>query len=81
MLVNAGIPVIAVLTKARKNSPFVDEARKLLPRAKDVGAVRALPEWIEELDAELPPMGLDALIGVTAELIPEGQQRAYANAL
>ena len=81
MLANAGIPVIAVLTKARKNSPFVDEARKLLPRAKDVVAVRALPEWIEELDAELPPMGLDALIGVTAELIPEGQQRAYANAL
>ena len=44
-------------------------------------AVRALPEWIEELDAELPPMGLDKLIEVTAEHIPEAQQRAYANAL
>ncbi|WP_447917373.1 GTPase [Achromobacter aegrifaciens] len=81
MLSNAGIPVVAVLTKARKNSPFVDEARKLLPRAKQVVAVRALPEWIEELDAELPPMGLDNLIEATALHIPEAQQRAYANAL
>jgi len=81
MLANAGIPVVAVLTKARKNSPFLDEARKLLPRAKQVVAVRALPEWIDELDAELPPMGLDNLIEATAQYIPEAQQRAYANAL
>lgn len=44
-------------------------------------AVRALPERIEELDADLPPMGLDALIEATAQYIPESQQRAYANAL
>ncbi len=81
MLADAGIPVVAVLTKARKNSAFVDEARKLLPRASQVVAVRALAEWIDELDAELPPMGLDRLIEVTAQHIPEAQQRAYANAL
>lgn len=81
MLDKAGIPVVAVLTKARKNSPFLDEARKLLPRARQVVAVRALPEWIDELDAELPPMGLDGLIEVTAQHVPEAQQRAYANAL
>ena len=78
---SAGIPVVAVLTKARKNSAFLDEARKLLPRAREAVAVRALPEWIEELDAELPPMGLDKLIEVTALHILEAQQRAYANAL
>lgn len=81
MLADAGIPVIAILTKARRNTPFADTARALLPRAKDVVAVRALPEWIDELQAELPPMGLDRLIEVTAQYIPEAQQRAYANAL
>ncbi|AZY49185.1 GTPase [Bordetella avium] len=81
MLADQGIPVIVVLTKARKNSVFLAEARRLLPRARTVVAVRALPEWIEELDAELPPMGLDELIGATASVVPEGQQRAYANAL
>lgn len=81
LLADAGIPVITVLTKARKNSPFQQEAEKLLPRARQVVAVRALPERIEELDADLPPMGLDALIEATAQYIPESQQRAYANAL
>lgn len=81
LLADAGIPVIVVLTKARKNSPFLEQARALLPRARQVVAVRALPERIEELDADLPPMGLDALIEATAQYIPESQQRAYANAL
>ncbi|WP_245191687.1 GTPase [Achromobacter insuavis] len=81
LLADAGIPVIGVLTKARKNSPFLEQARALLPRARQVVAVRALPERIEELDADLPPMGLDALIEATAAFIPESQQRAYANAL
>ena len=80
MLADAGIPVITVLTKARKNSPFADTARELLPRARQV-PVRALPERIDELDADLPPMGLDELIAATAQAIPEAQQRAYANAL
>lgn len=81
LLADAGIPVIGVLTKARKNSPFLEQARALLPRARQMVAVRALPEHIEELGADLPPMGLDALIEATARYIPESQQRAYANAL
>lgn len=81
MLADAGIPVITVLTKARKNSPFADTARELLPRARQAVPVRALPERIDELDADLPPMGLDELIAATAQAIPEAQQRAYANAL
>lgn len=59
LLADAGIPVIGVLTKARKNSPFLEQARALLPRARQVVAVRALPERIEELDADLPPMGMN----------------------
>ena len=70
MLADAGIPVITVLTKARKNSPFADTARELLPRARQAVPVRALPERIDELDADLPPMGLDELIAATAQAIP-----------
>ena len=80
MLADAGIPVITVLTKARKNSPFADTARELLPRARQVVPVRALPERIDELDADLPPMGLDELIAATAQAIPR-RSSAYANAL
>ncbi|MBZ5789285.1 GTP-binding DUF697 domain-containing protein [Burkholderia contaminans] len=81
MLATAEIPVIVVLTKSRKNEKFLNEARNLMSRASSIVSVRALSERIEELDATLPPTGLDALIDATSRLIPEAQQRAYANAL
>ncbi|MCA8298015.1 GTP-binding DUF697 domain-containing protein [Burkholderia sp. AU30198] len=81
MLAKAGIPVIVVLTKSRKNEKFLEEASKLLSRASDFARVRALSERIEELDAVLPPIGLDDLIAATSKLIPDAQRRAYANAL
>ncbi|HDR9152713.1 50S ribosome-binding GTPase [Burkholderia vietnamiensis] len=81
MIAAAGIPVVAVLTKSRKNEKFLSEVNGLLSRASSTVCVRALPERIEELDATLPPTGLDALIDATSRLIPEAQKRAYANAL
>lgn len=81
MIAAAGIPVIVVLTKSRKNEKFLNEAKNLLSRASGIVSVRALSERIEELDVSLPPAGLDALIDATSRLIPEAQQRAYANAL
>ncbi|MFM0227414.1 YcjF family protein [Paraburkholderia dipogonis] len=81
MLVEHKIPVVVVLTKARKGDPFIDQTRALIPQAKGVVPVRAISEWIEELEGELPVMGLDALIEITSELIPDAQQRAYASAL
>lgn len=81
MLAEHRIPVIAALTKARKGDRFIEDVRKLLPRATNVVCVRAVPEWIEEAEVTLPPIGLDALIDVTSHLIPEAQKRAYANAL
>jgi uncharacterized protein (DUF697 family)/GTP-binding protein EngB required for normal cell division len=81
LLVRHKIPVIVVLTKARKNDPFSKEVKTLIPQATDVVAVRALPEYIQEADITLDPFGLDTLIETTATLIPEAQKRAYANAL
>ncbi|MBN3786185.1 GTPase [Burkholderia sp. Ac-20353] len=81
ILASHRIPVIVVLTKARKGDPFIDDVRKLIPKATNVVCVRAMPEWIEEAEITLPPSGLDSLIEVTSQLIPDAQKRAYANAL
>ncbi|WP_374555103.1 YcjF family protein [Aquitalea pelogenes] len=80
-IADAGIPVVVVLTKSRKNKEFSNNAKKLLARASNIVCVRAIAEHIEELDATLPPTGLDSLIDATLELLPEAQKRAYANAL
>lgn len=81
MIADAGIPVVVVLTKSRKNKEFLNNAKNLLARASSIVCVRAIAEHIEELEAILQPTGLDALIDATSELLPEAQQRAYANAL
>jgi len=81
LLVKNRIPVIVVLTKARKDDPFSEEVKSLIPLATDVIPVRAIPEYIQEADVTLHPFGLDTLIEVTSKLIPEAQKRAYANAL
>lgn len=80
-LVRHDIPVIVVVTKARKGSVFADQVKELIPKAKQVVPVRAKPDWIEELSATLPEMGIDTLIEATERLIPDAQKRAYANAL
>jgi uncharacterized protein (DUF697 family)/predicted GTPase len=81
MLNKNNIPVISVLTKSKKNDNFVKEAEKLLPNSKYIIPVRAIHEQLEEVDATLPPFGIDDLITSTSKLIPEAQKRAYANAL
>jgi len=81
MLADASIPVVVVVTKARSNREFLVTVKDLLPRAERYVRVRALDEYIEELETSLPAVGLEQLIDATAELLPEAQQRAYANAL
>jgi uncharacterized protein (DUF697 family)/GTP-binding protein EngB required for normal cell division len=73
------MPVVAVITKARLDQGFRAEVQRLLPQAKNVVRVRALPE---ELDDEhcLPPMGLVELVQLTMELFPEGHKRAFVAA-
>jgi len=74
------IPVIVVLTKTlNTKSPFIEEARKILPEANAVIPIRALPEDIDGY--ELKPMGIDKLIEETYKLLPDAKKRAYTNAL
>lgn len=71
------VPVLAVITKAQSDRGFRAEVQACLPRAKNVVRVRALAETMDDGHV-LPPMGLEALVLATAELIPEGHTRAYA---
>lgn len=75
------IPTIVVITKSKKIDPFIKIVRNHIPSAKYVTGVRAIPEYIEEMEQTLPVLGLDELIEATAKILPEAQARAYTNAL
>jgi uncharacterized protein (DUF697 family) len=73
------VPVMAVITKARSDNGFRNEVIKLLPKSRSAVRVRAIFEKLDE-GIELPPMGLENLIELSSELIPEGKRNAFAAA-
>jgi len=73
------VPVITVITKARSDNGFRAEVLRLLPESRNVIRVRAIHEELDD-GHPLNPMGLDSLIELTSEVIPEGQRRALAAA-
>ncbi len=73
------VPLITIITKARSNNGFREEVFKLLPESKNIVRIRAIPEEMDD-GHTLPPMGLDTLIELTSEVIPEGKRRALAAA-
>ena len=73
------MPVIGVITKARSDNKFRAEVQRRLPEAKNVVRVRALSEVLDD-GHPLPPMGLPDLVEATANVLPEGIQRAFATA-
>ncbi len=73
------MPVLAVVTKARADHGFRAEVQRLLPQAANVIRVRSIPEALDD-GHKLPPMGLVELVEATADLIPEGQRRAFVAA-
>ncbi|NJL89769.1 MAG: DUF697 domain-containing protein [Coleofasciculaceae cyanobacterium SM2_1_6] len=79
MLEDRNIPVIAVITKANADKGFRTEVIKLLPTVRNAVRVRAI---VEELDGGiiLPSMGLDDLVEVTRQVVPEGVKRAFTAA-
>ncbi|MGA3168528.1 MAG: GTPase [Terriglobia bacterium] len=72
-------PVAVVITKSRSDDGFKAEVQRLLPDAKNVVRVRALPEHFDD-GHSLEPMGLVELVQLTNELVPEGQRNALAAA-
>lgn len=72
------VSVLVVITKARSDNGFSSEVQKLLPKAKNVVRVRSISETFDDGETTLKPMGLEALIEATSELIPEGKRKALA---
>ncbi len=79
MLEARGVPVIAVVTKARADQGFRATVQELLPLARNVARVRALAEEFDD-GHTVAPMGLAELVELTSEVIPEGQRNAFAAA-
>jgi uncharacterized protein (DUF697 family)/GTPase SAR1 family protein len=77
MLTEAGVPVIAVITKARADQGFQETVREILPLAADVLRVRALDEEFDD-GYRLEKQGLEQLVDATIELVPEGQKNSIA---
>ncbi|PJK13883.1 GTP-binding protein [Lysobacteraceae bacterium NML07-0707] len=73
------VPLITVITKARSDVGFRSKVIELLPKSRNVLRVRAISE---ELDGGiiLNPSGLEELVELTSEVIPEGRRRAFAAA-
>lgn len=79
MLADYDIPTLGVITKARSDGGFKNKVRCLLPKTKNVVRVRAISEHLDD-GVVLRPDGLERLAEATAELIPEGVERAFAAA-
>lgn len=73
------IPVLGVITKARSDDGFRSKVQELLPQLRNVVRVRAIEEKFDD-GYTLPPTGLELLIDLTMQLVPEGQQRAVVAA-
>lgn len=82
------MPVIAVITKAGQDKcrnskgeleSFRSIVQEMLPLAKNVIRVRAGQD--EDDDGNIKPLlGLDKLVDLTMQLVPEGQKRAFTAA-
>jgi HEAT repeat protein/uncharacterized protein (DUF697 family)/GTPase SAR1 family protein len=73
------MPVVVIITKARADQNFRATVQSLLPYARNVVRVRAIREELDDGHA-LPQLGLQDLIDLTMEVVPEGQRRAFTAA-
>lgn len=73
------MPVIVVIIKARADQNFRGTVQALRPCARNGVRVRAIREELDDGHV-LPPMGLQELLSLTMEVVPDGQRRAFAAA-
>lgn len=74
------MPVIGVITKSRSDNGFRAEVQRILPQVSNIVRVRAIAEKLDEEEIILPPKGLNDLVGLTMQVLPEGRKRAFAAA-
>ncbi len=73
------IPVVGVITKSVSDNGFRQTVQDLLPQARNVTRVRA-KETVFDDGYSLPVMGLENLVELTMNLVPETQRNALAAA-
>ena len=79
MLSSCGVPVIGVVTKAQADQGFRQNMVDELPDLKNVCRVRAIAASLDE-GAMLPAIGLEDLVRLTIEVVPEAHRIAFAAA-
>ncbi|MCC7571665.1 50S ribosome-binding GTPase [Candidatus Micrarchaeota archaeon] len=73
------IPVVGVITKSVSDNGFRQTVQDLLPQARNVVRVRA-KETVFDGGYTMPAMGLDNIVELTMNLVPETQRDALAAA-
>lgn len=70
------MPVVGVITKSMSDSGFKNEVQRLLPNAKNIVRVNSLSQKLDD-GYIIKPSGLDNLVEITMEIVPEGQKSAF----
>jgi uncharacterized protein (DUF697 family) len=73
------MPVVVVITTATSDNGFSAAVKAEFPFAANVIRVNSVESRLDD-DVVVPVKGLKELVSLTADLIPEGQQRAFAAA-
>ncbi len=73
------IPVIVVITTAVSDQGFKEEVENQFPMARNVVRVNSLPYEMDE-GLVAPVKGVEVLVDLTMEVIPDGQKSAFAAA-
>ena len=75
------IPFIIIITKAITDNGFKDEISKLMETPiEKIIRVRAKEQKVDGTNFTIPTFGLEELVNLTNELIPEGAKNAFAAA-
>ncbi len=73
------IPVVGVITKSVSDNGFRQTVQDLLPQTRNVVRVRAIDTTFDD-GYSMPAMGLENLVELTMNLVPESQRDALAAA-
>ncbi len=76
---SAHVPVIVVITTAVSDSDFKKTVQGLMPDARNVVRVNSLPQQLDG-GFTIPQHGLNDLVEITMEVMPDGQKNAFAAA-
>ncbi len=78
-LLGVHMPVIGVITKASSDQGFKAEVQKLIPNLKNVVRVNSIPKILDD-GYVIKSSGLEDLVDLAMEIVPEGQKKAFAAA-